>query len=107
MGKLLKGIAKFTVATAAVGGLCYVFRDKIKETKVYKDYDMDTKLQKVKTTIKDKMPKFFDNEEDIVEEDEIFLEDLDLAAEDGDRDYVDIEAEVTEAPAEDAAKDEA
>lgn len=105
MGKLLKGVVKFTAAAAAVGGLCYVFRDKIKETQVYKDYDVDTKIQKVKTTIKEKMPKFFENEEDIVEEDEIFFDDLDHVAEDAERDYVDIEADVAapteEAPTED------
>lgn len=97
MGKLVKGIVKFTAAAAAVGGLCYVFRDKIKETQVYKDYDVDSKINKVKTTIKEKMPKFFENEEDFVEDDEIFFDDLDLTAEDVERDYVDIEADASAA----------
>ena len=96
MGKVLKGLVKFTVAVAAVGGICYVFKDKIKETKVYKDHDMDTKINKVKDTIKAKMPKFFANEEDIVDEDEIFFDDLDLTADDMERDYVDIETDGAE-----------
>ncbi len=94
MGKLLKGVAKFAVATAAVGGLCYVFKDQIKESKLYKEYDVDTKIQKVKTTIKEKMPNLFEKEEDIVDENEIFFDDLDLTAEDMERDYVDIDADV-------------
>ena len=93
MGKLLKGVVKFTVATAAVGGICYIFKDKIKESKIYQDYDMDTKIQKVKTTIKEKMPNVFENEEDFVDEDEIFFDDLDLTAEDVERDYVSIDPE--------------
>lgn len=106
MGKLLKGVVKFTAAAAAVGGLCYVFRDKIKETQVYKDYDVDTKIQKVKTTIKEKMPKFFENEEDIVEEDEIFFDDLDHIAENPEKEYVDIEASTdAAAPAEEASEE--
>lgn len=93
MGKVFKGLMKFTVAAATLGGVCYVFRDKIRESKVYQDYDMDTKIKKVANTIKDKMPKVFDNEEDYVDEDEIFFDDLDLAAEDVERDYVSLEPE--------------
>lgn len=100
MGKLVKGIVKFTAAAAAVGGLCYIFKDKIKETQVYKDYDVDGKINKVKTTIKEKMPKFFENEEDFVEDDEIFFDDLDLTADDVERDYVDIEADAQKAQSE-------
>ena len=106
MGKILKGVAKFAVATAAVGGLCYVFKDQIKESKLYKEYDVDTKIQKVKTTIKDKMPNLFEKEEDIVDENEIFFDNLDLTAEDMERDYVDIDAEVVaEDKAEEATED--
>lgn len=92
MGKLFKGLVKFTVAAAAVGGLAYVFKDQIKESKPYKEYEVDEKIKKVKTTLKEKMPAIFDNEADFVEEDEI-LEDLDLAAEDVERDYVSITPE--------------
>lgn len=113
MGKVFKGLMKFTVAAAALGGICYVFKDKIKDSKVYQDYDMDTKIKKVTSTIKDKMPKVFDNEEDYVDEDEIFFDDLDLAAEDVERDYVSLEPEEDtvsisgDMPAADAGEDEA
>lgn len=99
MGKVIKNFVKLTVAAAAVGGLCYAFKDKIKDSQVYKDYDVDNKLKKVKTTIKEKMPKVFDNEEDYVDEDEIFFDDLDLAAEDVERDYVSIDPDADAAEA--------
>ncbi|MBR1816615.1 MAG: hypothetical protein IJ763_07935 [Lachnospiraceae bacterium] len=117
MGKLLKGLVTLTAATAAVGGLAYVFKDQIKESKVYKDYEVDEKIKKVKNTInenetfnkvkdkvnenetfnkvkdtlKEKMPKVFDNEADYVDEGEIFFDDLDAAT--SDRDYVSLDAE--------------
>lgn len=93
MGKVFKGLMTFTVAAAAVGGVCYAFRDKIRESKIYQEYDMDEKINKVKNTIKEKMPKRAENEEDFVDEDEIFFDDLDLAAEDVERDYVDLQPE--------------
>ena len=51
-GKLFKAAATI----AAIGGVCYVFRDKIKNSTVYQSLDMDDKLEKVKHTIKEKMP---------------------------------------------------
>ena len=45
MGKLFKGLVKFSVAAATVGGLCYVFKDQIRESKVYKEHDMDDKIK--------------------------------------------------------------
>lgn len=89
MGKLLKGVVKITVAAAAVSGLAYVFKDQIKESKPYKKYEIDDKINKVKTTIKEKMPAFFDNEADFVEEDDLSA-DIEIAAEDVERDYVSI-----------------
>lgn len=89
MGKVLKSFVKVTVAAATIGGLCYAFKDKIKESKVYKDHDMDNKISKVKTTIKEKMPKAFESEKDYVEDDEIFFDDLDSDA--TGRDYVSID----------------
>ncbi len=104
MGKFFKGVVKFSVAAAAVGGLCYAFKDKIKESKVYQDNNVDEKINKVKTTIKDKMPKIFDNEDDI-EEDDLFADDLDLEMEDANRDYVTINPDDSE-KSEDAATEE-
>ncbi|MBQ9935721.1 MAG: hypothetical protein IJO70_07735 [Lachnospiraceae bacterium] len=92
MGKLFKGVVKFTIAAAAVSGLAYVFKDQIKESKPYKEYEVDEKIKKVKTTLKEKMPAFFDNEADFVEEDSL-SDELELAAEDVERDYVSITPE--------------
>lgn len=104
MGKIFKGVAKFTIAAAAIGGLAYVFRDQIKESKPYKEYEVDEKIKKVKTTLKEKMPAIFDNEADFVEEDDLSL-DLDLAAEDVERDYVSITPEAVVEDAKDAVED--
>lgn len=51
-GKLFKAAATI----AAIGGVCYVFRDKIKNSTVYQSLDMDDKVEKVKHTLKEKMP---------------------------------------------------
>ena len=50
-GKLFKAAATI----AAIGGVCYVFRDKIKNSTVYQSLDMDDKVEKVKHTIKEKI----------------------------------------------------
>ena len=99
MGKFFKGVVKFSVAAAAVGGLCYAFKDKIRESKVYQDNNVDEKINKVKTTIKDKMPKIFD------EEDDLFADDLDLEMEDANRDYVTINPDDSEKSEEAAAEE--
>ncbi len=104
MGKLFKGVARFTIAAAAIGGLAYVFKDQIKESKPYKEYEVDEKIKKVKTTLKEKMPAIFDNEADFVEEDDLSL-DLDLAAEDVERDYVSITPEAVVEDVKDAVED--
>ncbi|MBO5390013.1 MAG: hypothetical protein IJZ96_05970 [Lachnospiraceae bacterium] len=104
MGKLFKGVAKFTIAAAAIGGLAYVFKDQIKESKPYKEYEVDEKIKKVKTTLKEKMPAIFDNEADFVEEDDLSL-DLDLAAEDVERDYVSITPEAVVEDVKDAVEE--
>lgn len=103
MGKFLKGLVKVSVATAAVGGLCYAFKDKIKETDVYKNNNMDEKIQKAKTTIKEKVATVFDNEKDFVEDEDLFDEDFDLECEDTNRDYVSI---TPENPADDTSSDD-
>ncbi len=94
MGKVFKSLVKVTVAAAAVGGICYAFKDKIKGSKVYQEYDVDSKIAKVKSTIKEKMPKSSDNEKDYVEDDEIFFDDLD--ADVTERDYVSIEPDAAD-----------
>ena len=49
MGKFFKGVVKFSVAAAAVGGLCYAFKDKIRESKVYQDNNVEIDENKRKT----------------------------------------------------------
>ena len=97
MGKFFKGVVKFSVAAAAVGGLCYAFKDKIRESKVYQDNNVDEKINKVKTTIKDKMPKIFDNEDDL------FADDVTINPDDSEKsEEAAAEEPVEEAKAEDA-----
>lgn len=103
MGKLFKSLVKVGVAAAAVGGICYAFKDKIKESKVYQEYDLDDKIQKVKSTIKDKMPKS-DNEKDYVDDDEIFFDDLDAGS--AERDYVSIDTDSKDEGAEDSSAED-
>ena len=103
MGQLFKSLVKVGVAAAAVGGICYAFKDKIKESKVYQEYDLDDKIQKVKSTIKDKMPKS-DNEKDYVDDDEIFFDDLDAGS--AERDYVSIDTDSKDEDAEDSSAEE-
>lgn len=102
MGKLFKSLVKVGVAAAAVGGICYAFKDKIKESKIYQEYDLDDKIQKVKSTIKDKMPKS-DNEKDYVDDDEIFFDDLDAGS--AERDYVSIDTDSKDEDAEDSSSE--
>ncbi len=104
MGKLFKSLVKVGVAAAAVGGICYAFKDKIKESKVYQEYDLDDKIQKVKSTIKDKMPKS-DNEKDYVDDDEIFFDDLDAGS--AERDYVSIDTDSKDEDVEDSSSETA
>ena len=96
MRKTTKGLLTITIAAAAIGGLCYIFKDQIKDSKVYKENDVDGKIKKVKTTIKSKMPKVFDREEDFVEEDELFFDDN---ISDEPRDYVSLKPEGSEVEA--------
>lgn len=103
MGKLFKSLVKVGVAAAAVGGICYAFKDKIKESKVYQEYDLDDKIQKVKSTIKDKMPKS-DNEKDYVDDDEIFFDDLDAGS--AERDYVSIDTDSKDDDAEERSAED-
>lgn len=91
MGKLFKAL----VAAAAVGSVCYVFKDKIKATKAYQTLGVDEKVEKVKTTIKDKMPIKDDTERDY-----FTLNDADQATDDAEEAVDASEEAVTEAAAE-------
>lgn len=91
MGKLFKAV----VAAAAIGSVCYVFKDKIKATKAYQTLGVDEKVEKVKTTIKDKMPI-----KDDAERDYFTLSDDDQTGEDKQADDDNSEEAVTEAAAE-------
>ncbi len=95
MGKLFKAV----VAAAAIGSVCYVFRDKIKATKAYQTLGVDEKVEKVKSTIKEKMPV-----KDDAERDYFTLNDEDVAS---DPDIADApEAEAEEASASEESEDE-
>lgn len=69
MGK--SKLFKAAATIAAIGGVCYVFRDKIKNSTVYQSLDMDDKVEKVKHTIKEKMPA----KEEIADRDYFSLDD--------------------------------
>ena len=73
-------------------------------------FNMDDKIKKMADTIKDKIPAVFDNEDDFVDEDETIFDDLDLAAEDIEREYVSItpsEDAIEDIPTEEATSDKA
>ncbi len=118
MGKnsFFGGLAKFTLAAAAVTGICYMFKDEIKSSKAYQDLDVDNKIQKAKTAIKDtttaikekaqeKAP-WLSNEESIIDDNEIILDD----AAPSERDYVSLDSDgaayeaAAEAPADEEAE---
>lgn len=70
---------------AAVGGACYIFRDKIKESKLYKDLNMDDHLMNLKNYWDEHKP-CKETEEDFFDEDEFIFEDADTS----DRNYVSV-----------------
>ncbi len=84
---MIKGLAKFTIAAAAVGGICYAFKDQIKESKVYKDYDVENKIKKVKKAIEEKLPTPADEQADDIDLDDTFS-DLDAVAAAADEDAI-------------------
>ncbi len=73
LGKTLAAVGTI----AAIGGVCYVFRDKIKESKLYKDLDVEDKVQKAKSFVSDKLPNSCDCEEDDFEDDFFYDDDED------------------------------
>ncbi|SEG05680.1 hypothetical protein SAMN04487934_10754 [Eubacterium ruminantium] len=101
---LLGGVIKFTVAAAAVSGICYLFRDDLKSSKTYQKYEVDEKINKARTAVKDKTATIKDKATALKEkapwnkavsdeeDDEL---DLIIGDEAADRDYVSIDAEDT------------
>lgn len=111
----LGSLAKFTVASAAVAGVCYAFKDEIRGTKTYQDlnekYDVDGKVEKavakaketgvtakakvketaatVKSKVDEKMESMKE-EEEIIDDSEIILDEDETPNE---RDYVSIKTE--------------
>ena len=83
LGKLMTAV----VAGAAIGGTCYVFRDKIKASKLYEDLDVESRLTQLKSLFK----KDEDNEDedDFIDEDEYIFSDADTGS--TDRTYVSID----------------
>lgn len=62
LGKLLTA----TAAVAAIGGVCYFFKDKIKESKLYDDLDIDNRLKQLKSLFeKEDEDDFFDEDEEL------------------------------------------
>lgn len=89
MGKFIKNAFRLTVAVGIVSGVAYAFKDEIKESKVYKDYEVDDKIKKATKYVKDKTSKFFPKEEDLVDDDEIFFEDdADIAQDAENKEYI-------------------
>lgn len=74
LGKTLAVIG----AAAAIGGVCYIYRDKIKESKLYKDLDVDDKIDKAKKFITEKMPMNKNDDSEFFDEDEYFADASDL-----------------------------
>ena len=104
---LLGGVVKFTVAAAAVSGLCYLFRDDLKSSKTYQKYDVDEKISKAKTVVKDKAETLKEKAETLKEKapwaKSTESNDIDDAVEEAVRDYVEIDAEGAGDKAEEAA----
>ena len=49
----MKGITKFALTLAAAGGVCYLFRDKIKASKAYQTVESNDKVQRAKEAATD------------------------------------------------------
>lgn len=76
MGKLLTIAATAT----AIGGACYIFRDKIKASRLYEELGVDDKLESLKNLMKK-----HEDEEDFFDEDEYIF---DNGEDDSNRNYV-------------------
>ena len=87
MSKFSKGLVKLTIASATFAGLCYLFKDQIKESKVYKENDIDSKIRTAKEKVKEKI-SWGSQEEELIEDDEIILDSIMTSS--STRDYVTI-----------------
>lgn len=114
----LEGLATFTVAAVTAAGICYLFKDEIKGTKTYQDfndkYDVDSKINLaadkaknaaskakdtafelkdkafvVKDDLIDKYNQMKGSEENLFDDDEIILDESDVE----ERDYVRVDNE--------------
>ena len=102
----LGGVVKFTVAAAAVSGICYLFRDDLKSSKTYQKYDVDEKISKAKTVVKDKAATIKDKAETLKEKApwaNKSSDNVDEAVEEVVRDYVEIDADEAADAAEEVA----
>lgn len=104
---LLGKLFTIAAAAAAIGGACYIFKDKIKASKLYEDLDVDDKLHSLKNILKKN-----DDEEDFFDEDEYIFN---TEEDDSNRTYVSLNAEPAtadvpavkeEAPKEDTPKED-
>ncbi len=94
-------LVSVAATVAAVGGVCYIFRDKIKESKIYNDLNLDVHLANAKKYWDEHKPTK-NNEEDFFDEDEFIFEDVDSS----DRNYVSVSITPSEdVPSEDTAAD--
>ena len=103
----LGGVIKFTVAAAAVSGICYLFRDDLKSSKTYQKYEVDEKISKAKNVVKDKTATIKDKAASLKEK-APWAKNSDDAAdeiEDAVRDYVEIDTDEAEEKVGDAAED--
>ena len=93
----LGGVVKFTVAAAAVSGICYLFRDDLKSSKTYQKYDVDEKISKAKTVVKDKTATIKDKAATLKEKapwaNKASNDDVDEAVDEVVRDYVEIDTD--------------
>jgi hypothetical protein len=103
----LGGVIKFTVAAAAVSGICYLFRDDLKSSKTYQKYEVDEKISKAKNVVKDKTATIKDKAASLKEKAPWAKNNEDAAdeIEDAVRDYVEIDTDEAEEKVEDAAED--
>ena len=58
----MKNLTKFALTIAAVGGVCYLFKDKIKNSKAYQTVESNESVKKAKAAASDSYHKVKDSE---------------------------------------------